>query len=95
MQNGLVASSLRETGQQWDFPNCWPPLQHAVAKGAQASCGEGGARLAAEMAHSWRAAGPAGALPAPPWVIRWTAPRQLALARRVVYACHAAAPRAG
>lgn len=54
--NGLVSASLRETGQQWDFPNNWPPLQHAVAKGAQECCGDAGAALAKDMAQKWRAA---------------------------------------
>ena len=24
---------MEKTGQQWDFPNCWPPLEHMVVQG--------------------------------------------------------------
>lgn len=33
LQNGGVVSSLHESGQQWDFPNGWPPLQFLTYKG--------------------------------------------------------------
>ena len=26
-------ASLQETGQQWDAPNAWPPLQALLAEG--------------------------------------------------------------
>lgn len=28
-----VPTSLRESGQQWDYPNAWPPLQHMLIEG--------------------------------------------------------------
>ncbi len=30
---GGVPTSLSESGQQWDFPNAWPPLQHVLVEG--------------------------------------------------------------
>ena len=30
---GGVPTSLDESGQQWDFPNAWPPLQHILVAG--------------------------------------------------------------
>jgi len=30
---GGTCGSLIETGQQWDFPNVWPPLQHMLVEG--------------------------------------------------------------
>ena len=33
---GGVPTSLDESaGQQWDFPNAWPPLQHILVAGKQ------------------------------------------------------------
>jgi alpha,alpha-trehalase len=32
LQPGGVAASLYASGQQWDWPNAWPPLQHALAE---------------------------------------------------------------
>lgn len=28
-----VPTSLRQSGQQWDYPNAWPPLQHMLISG--------------------------------------------------------------
>ena len=30
---GGVPTSMEESGQQWDFPNAWPPLQHILVAG--------------------------------------------------------------
>ena len=30
---GGVPTSLDLSGQQWDFPNAWPPLQHILVAG--------------------------------------------------------------
>ena len=32
---GGVPTSLDESGQQWDFPNAWPPLQHILVAGKE------------------------------------------------------------
>lgn len=34
-----VPTSLRESGQQWDYPNAWPPLQHMLIEGMLRSVG--------------------------------------------------------
>jgi len=33
LRRGGVMASLQETGQQWDAPNAWPPLQALLAEG--------------------------------------------------------------
>jgi len=30
---GGVPTSFEDSGQQWDFPNAWPPLQHILVAG--------------------------------------------------------------
>ena len=32
---GGVPTTFSQTGQQWDFPNCWPPLEHMMVKGLE------------------------------------------------------------
>ncbi|KAF8067132.1 trehalase [Scenedesmus sp. PABB004] len=48
-----VAASLAATGQQWDAPNGWPPLQHMLIEGAAAHGGAAGAAFAARLARAW------------------------------------------
>lgn len=48
-----IATSLKETGQQWDFPNAWPPLQHMIIEGLAFSGSERGKKLARNIAHKW------------------------------------------
>lgn len=31
--HGVVAGSVENTGEQWDWPNLWAPLQHAIVEG--------------------------------------------------------------
>ena len=48
-----VATTLVASGQQWDWPNAWPPLQQMLIEGL-AGCGAaGGAVLAEEVALCW------------------------------------------
>ncbi|KAG8084106.1 hypothetical protein GUJ93_ZPchr0010g8488 [Zizania palustris] len=48
-----IATSLSNTGQQWDFPNGWAPLQHLIAEGLL-SCGSAEAReLAEDISTRW------------------------------------------
>lgn len=48
-----IATSLTNTGQQWDFPNGWAPLQHMIVEGL-ARCGSEEARaLAEDIALRW------------------------------------------
>ena len=30
---GGIPTSLENSGQQWDYPNAWPPLQHILVSG--------------------------------------------------------------
>ena len=48
-----IAASLAATGEQWDFPNGWPPLQQLLAAGAAAHGGARGRRLARRVARAW------------------------------------------
>ena len=32
---GGIPSTFSQTGEQWDFPNCWPPLEHMMVQGLE------------------------------------------------------------
>ncbi|CAJ0933589.1 unnamed protein product, partial [Ranitomeya imitator] len=51
-QNGLP-TSLHETGQQWDFPNAWPPLQHMVIEGLEKTESKKAKEIAFSLAQKW------------------------------------------
>lgn len=44
-----VSSSLSESGQQWDQPNAWPPLQDIIIDSLETYCGA--QRLMATASH--------------------------------------------
>eukprot|EP00879_Flechtneria_rotunda_P007623 GHRR01007995.1.p1 GENE.GHRR01007995.1~~GHRR01007995.1.p1 ORF type:complete len:511 (+),score=72.93 GHRR01007995.1:1352-2884(+) len=48
-----IATTLYRTGQQWDYPNGWPPLQHMLIEGASQYGGDIGHLFAAKMARTW------------------------------------------
>ncbi|XP_055369817.1 trehalase isoform X2 [Betta splendens] len=48
-----VPSSLFESGQQWDFPNAWPPLQHMLIDGLSKLPSEDANALAFTLAQRW------------------------------------------
>lgn len=48
-----VPTSLRESGQQWDFPNAWPPLQHMLIEGLSKLSSEEAKKLASDLAQRW------------------------------------------
>ncbi|XP_041850795.1 trehalase [Melanotaenia boesemani] len=48
-----VPTSLRESGQQWDYPNAWPPLQHMLIEGLSNLPSEDAKELAFELAQRW------------------------------------------
>ncbi|KAK7306857.1 hypothetical protein VNO77_44817 [Canavalia gladiata] len=48
-----VATSLTNSGQQWDFPNGWAPIQHMLVEGLLKSGLEEGRLLAEEIAVRW------------------------------------------
>lgn len=50
LSHGGLLTTLENTGQQWDAPNGWAPLQWIAVKGL-ANCGH--TDLAKEIAHRW------------------------------------------
>eukprot|EP00958_Prasinococcus_capsulatus_P005921 scaffold569_cov408-Prasinococcus_capsulatus_cf.AAC.15 len=52
LQVGGVATSLVESGEQWDFPNAWPPLQHMLIEGLSQTNSKG-RELGSRLAKTW------------------------------------------
>lgn len=50
---GGVPTSLRHTGEQWDYPNAWPPLQAMLIGGLEKSEYEEANRLAKQLMKIW------------------------------------------
>ncbi|CAG09057.1 unnamed protein product [Tetraodon nigroviridis] len=50
---GGIPTSLKESGQQWDYPNAWPPLQHMLIDGLSKVPSEEARQLAFELAQRW------------------------------------------
>ncbi|KAH7852366.1 hypothetical protein Vadar_023980 [Vaccinium darrowii] len=48
-----IATSLTNTGQQWDFPNGWAPLQHMIVEGLVRSGSKEARSLAEDIAVRW------------------------------------------
>ncbi|KAM9852851.1 trehalase [Aulostomus maculatus] len=48
-----VPTSLRDSGQQWDYPNAWPPLQHILIEGLSKIPSEDAQQLAFDLAQRW------------------------------------------
>ncbi|KAI4376129.1 hypothetical protein MLD38_013920 [Melastoma candidum] len=48
-----IATSRTNSGQQWDFPNGWAPLQHMIVEGLTRSTSIKARILAKEIAVSW------------------------------------------
>lgn len=44
-QNGGIAASSVHTGEQWDWPNAWPPSQYFLASGCWSAGDEASSRL--------------------------------------------------
>ncbi len=44
-QEGGIAASSVHTGEQWDWPNAWPPLQYFLASGCWSAKDEASSRL--------------------------------------------------
>lgn len=45
LQPAGVAVSLQRTRQQWDWPNCWPPITCMLLEGCASYCGEPGKQV--------------------------------------------------
>jgi alpha,alpha-trehalase len=50
---GIVTSLHRTSGQQWDYPNAWAPLQHMIIDGLARSGDAECATLAQSLALTW------------------------------------------
>lgn len=50
---GGVPTSFEQTGQQWDFPNAWPPHQDMVISALEATSDPRAMRIAREWALRW------------------------------------------
>ena len=48
-----VPTSLNKTGEQWDFPNAWPPLQEIMEAALRESGASEGRTLAFSLAKKW------------------------------------------
>ncbi|XP_024861753.1 trehalase isoform X2 [Kryptolebias marmoratus] len=48
-----VPTSLKASGQQWDFPNAWPPLQHMLIEGLSKLPSAEAQELAFSLAQRW------------------------------------------
>ena len=50
---GGLPTTTSHSGEQWDYPNAWPPLQHMVIMGLDSSDNLDAKDLAFEMAKRW------------------------------------------
>ncbi|KAG7471160.1 hypothetical protein MATL_G00121430 [Megalops atlanticus] len=48
-----VPTSLTNSGQQWDLPNAWPPLQHMLIEGLWSVSTEEAEEVAFDLAQRW------------------------------------------
>ena len=50
---GGIPTSLEHTGEQWDLPNAWPPLQIIVIQGLMYTNDRDANNLAYKLAQNW------------------------------------------
>lgn len=50
---GGIPTSVEHSGEQWDYPNSWPPLQHIMIVGLNNTNDESAQRYAFELAQKW------------------------------------------
>lgn len=50
---GGIPTTKEHTGEQWDYPNAWPPLQHMMVVGLNNTGDANAQRLAFEIAEKW------------------------------------------
>lgn len=48
-----IPTSLSDSGQQWDMPNAWPPLQHIIIEGLSGLHSAHAQELAFSLAQRW------------------------------------------
>ncbi|KAL3289895.1 hypothetical protein HHI36_023284 [Cryptolaemus montrouzieri] len=50
---GGIPTTMKHTGEQWDYPNAWPPLQHMMVVSLNGTGDKAAQRLAYEIAQKW------------------------------------------
>lgn len=50
---GGVPNTLMQSGEQWDYPNVWPPMQYILVEGLKALDDEKASELAFDWASRW------------------------------------------
>lgn len=50
---GGVPNTLYRTGEQWDFPNVWPPMQYILIEGLNNLGTEAAKSLSSKWSHRW------------------------------------------
>nr|AOT82130.1 membrane-bound trehalase 2 [Harmonia axyridis] len=50
---GGIPTTMAHTGEQWDYPNAWPPLQHMMVMALNNTGDKTAQRLAFEIAQKW------------------------------------------
>ncbi|XP_046406587.1 trehalase isoform X1 [Ischnura elegans] len=53
VNEGGIPSTLEHSGEQWDYPNAWPPLQHIMAVGLDNTGDPWAKKLAYEITERW------------------------------------------
>ncbi|XP_008202561.1 trehalase isoform X3 [Nasonia vitripennis] len=53
MNLGGIPTTLEHSGEQWDYPNAWPPLQYFVIMSLDSTNDPWAQRLAYEMSQRW------------------------------------------
>lgn len=50
---GGIPTTLEHSGEQWDYPNAWPPLQYIMIMGLDNTDDKSAKQLAFEMTERW------------------------------------------
>lgn len=50
---GGVPNTLYHTGEQWDFPNVWPPMQYILVEGLNNLGTENAKNMSTRWGHRW------------------------------------------
>ena len=53
MNHGGIPATLEHSGEQWDYPNAWPPLQYFVVMSLDNTGDAWAQRLAYEISERW------------------------------------------
>lgn len=51
--SGGIPTTMEQTGEQWDFPNAWPPFQHMVIMGLEYTGEKEAQEVAYNIASKW------------------------------------------